>query len=35
MTGWEFASFLHGVCVDSYGDLYIADESRMQKSERV
>jgi sugar lactone lactonase YvrE len=31
----QFASFLHGVCVDSHGDLYIADESRMQKFERV
>jgi hypothetical protein len=31
----QFASFLHGVCVDSRGDLYIADESRMQKFERI
>ena len=31
----QFASFLHGICVDSYGDLYIADESRMQKFERI
>ena len=31
----QFASFLHGICLDSYGDLYIADESRMQKFERL
>ena len=31
----QFASFLHGVCVDSHGDLYIADESRLQKFERM
>ena len=31
----EFASFLHGICVDSHGDLYVADESRLQKFERV
>ena len=26
-----FGSFLHGICVDSRGDLYIADEARLQK----
>jgi sugar lactone lactonase YvrE len=31
----QFASFLHGVCVDSRGALYVADESRMQKFEQV
>jgi streptogramin lyase len=31
----QFASFLHGVCVDSRGDLYVADEKRMQKFERM
>lgn len=31
----QFASFLHGVCVDSRGDLYVADESRLQKCARV
>ena len=30
----EFASFLHGICADSHGDLYVADESRLQKFER-
>jgi sugar lactone lactonase YvrE len=31
----QFASFLHGICADSRGDLYIADERRMQKFERL
>ena len=31
----RFASFLHGICLDSHGDLYVADESRMQKFERL
>ena len=31
----QFASFLHGICLDSHGDLYVADESRMQKFERL
>jgi len=31
----QFGSFLHGICVDSRGDLYVADESRLQKFERV
>ena len=30
----QFASFLYGICIDSYGDLYAADERRMQKFER-
>ena len=34
-TPGMFASFLHGVCVDAHGDLYIADESRLQKFERL
>jgi len=31
----QFRSFLHGICVDSRGDLYVADEGRFQKFERV
>ena len=31
----QFASFLHGICTDSCGDLYVADERRMQKFERI
>ena len=31
----QFPSFLHGVCTDSYGDLYIADDQRLQKFERI
>ncbi len=30
----QFGSFLHAICVDSQGDLYIADEGRLQKFER-
>lgn len=31
----RFPSFLHGICADSHGDLYVADEQRLQKFERV
>lgn len=31
----QFPSFLHGVCADSHGDLYVADEQRLQKFERI
>ena len=31
----RFPSFLHGICTDSRGDLYVADEQRLQKFERV
>jgi streptogramin lyase len=31
----QFASFLHGICLDSRGDLYVADERRMQKFGRL
>lgn len=31
----RFPSFLHGICTDSHGDLYVADEQRLQKFERV
>lgn len=34
-TPGQFASFLHGICVDSHGDMYVADEARMQKFARV
>jgi hypothetical protein len=31
----QFVSFIHGICVDSRGDLYVADEKRLQKFARV
>ena len=34
-TPGQFASFLHGICLDSRGDLYVADERRLQKFARV
>ena len=30
----QFGSFLHGICTDSRGDLYVADEGRLQKFAR-
>ncbi len=31
----QFMSFIHGIWVDTHGDLYVADERRVQKFERI